>query len=247
MNRTETIRVVIVDDQELVRAGLRPLAERDEDIAVIGEAADGRSGLSRVRELRPDVVLMDLRMPVMDGLEATRAIVADEALDGTRVLVLTTFDEDEHVYEAIRSGAAGYLLKDVSPDDLRRAIRAVAAGDALLSPTVTATVMRAVAAAPATRPDQTALEGLTDREREVLTLIGRGFTNDEIAAELVLSPATARTYVSRLLSKLDARDRAALVVLAYETALIAPGRAGRRGPERSAAEPTRGYSPFIRS
>ncbi|WP_139416389.1 response regulator [Agromyces laixinhei] len=224
MSRPDAIRVVIVDDQELVRAGLRPLAERDGDILVIGEAADGRSGLSRVRELRPDVVLMDIRMPVMDGLEATRAIVADAALDGIRVLILTTFDEDDHVYEAVRAGASGYLLKDVSPDDLRAAIRTVAAGDALLSPTITAKVMRAVAAGPASPPDQTPLEGLSDREREVLTLIGRGNTNDEIAAALFLSPATARTYVSRLLGKLSARDRAALVVLAYETGLVAPGR-----------------------
>jgi len=219
---TEPIRIVIVDDQELVRAGLRPLAERDGDIAVIGEAADGRSGLSRVRELRPDVVLMDIRMPVMDGLAATRAIVEDAELDGIRVLILTTFDEDEHVYEAIRAGAAGYLLKDVSPEGLRAAIRTVAGGDALLSPSITAAVMRAVGQS-AHEPDRTPLSGLSEREIEVLTLVGRGLTNDEIAAALFLSPSTARTYVSRLLGKLQARDRAALVVLAYETGLVAPG------------------------
>lgn len=219
---SEPIRVVIVDDQELVRAGLRSLAERDGDITVVDEAPDGRSGLSRVRELRPDVVLMDIRMPVMDGLEATRAIVADAALDGIRVLILTTFDEDENVYEAIHSGASGYLLKDVSPEDLRAAIRTVAAGDSLLSPSVTATVMRAAAAQ--TVIDRTPLDGLSEREIEVLTLVGRGRTNDEIAADLFLSPATARTYVSRLLGRLAARDRAALVVLAYETGLVAPGR-----------------------
>lgn len=218
----EQIRVVIVDDQELVRAGLRPLAERDGDIAVVGEAANGRSGLSRVRELRPDVVLMDIRMPVMDGLEATRAIVADAALDGIRVLILTTFDEDENVYEAIRAGASGYLLKDVSPHDLRAAIRTVASGDSLLSPSVTATVMRAAASHTVT--DRSPLDGLSEREIEVLTLVGRGRTNDEIAADLFLSPATARTYVSRLLGKLHVRDRAALVVLAYETGLVSPGR-----------------------
>ncbi|GGD68942.1 response regulator [Microbacterium murale] len=218
----EPIRVVIVDDQELVRAGLRSLAERDGDITVVEEAPDGRSGLSRVRELRPDVVLMDIRMPVMDGLEATRAIVADAALDGIRVLILTTFDEDENVYEAIRSGASGYLLKDVSPEDLRAAIRTVADGDSLLSPSVTATVMRA--AASRTVIDRTQLDGLSEREIEVLTLVGRGRTNDEIAADLFLSPSTARTYVSRLLGRLAARDRAALVVMAYETGLVAPGR-----------------------
>ena len=224
---TETIRVVIVDDQELVRAGLRPLAERDGDISVIAEAADGRSGLSHVRELRPDVVLMDIRMPVMDGIEATRSIVADEALDEVRVLMLTTFDEDENVFAAIRAGAAGYLLKDVSPDDLRAAIRTVAAGDALLSPSVTAAVMRVVAEGRSPDPDGHGLDELTEREVEVLSGIGRGLTNDEIAAELFLSPATARTYVSRLLTRLDARDRAALIVLAYETGLVRPGGASR--------------------
>lgn len=220
---TDPIRIVLIDDQELVRAGLRPLAERDGDITVIAEAADGRAGLSFVRELRPDVVLMDIRMPVMDGIEATRAIVSDAALDGVRVLVLTTFDEDENVFSAIRAGAAGYLLKDVSPDDLRAAIRTVASGDALLSPSVTASVMRAVAEGHSPAADARVLTGLTEREVEVLSGIGRGLTNDEIAAELFLSPATARTYVSRLLTRLDARDRAALIVLAYESGLVRPG------------------------
>jgi DNA-binding NarL/FixJ family response regulator len=161
-------------------------------------------------------------MPRLDGLEATRAIVADPFLTDVRVLVLTTFDEDEHVFAAIRAGASGYLLKDVSPADLRAAIRTVAAGDSLLSPSVTATVMRAAATGPR-RTDESRLADLTDREREVLEQVGRGLTNDEIARELYLSPATARTYVSRLLTKLDARDRAALVVLAYETGLVRPG------------------------
>lgn len=221
---SDPLRIVLVDDQELVRAGLRPLAERDGDIAVVGEAADGRRGLALVRELRPDLVLMDLRMPVVDGLEATRAIVADPLLDGVRVLVLTTFDEDEHVYEAIRAGAAGHLLKEIAPDALRQVIRTVAAGDALLSPAITATVMRAVAQGTAAPADRRVLEGLAARELEVLTLVGRGLTSEEIAAELFLSPASSRTYVSRLLTKLGARDRAALVVLACETGLVRPGR-----------------------
>ncbi|NVC22606.1 response regulator transcription factor [Kocuria salina] len=217
------ISIVVVDDQELVRTGLRALAERDGDIAVVGEAATGRTGLARVRELHPDVVLMDIRMPEMDGLEATRRIVADPGLHEVRVLVLTTFDEDEHVFEAIRAGAAGYLLKDVSPDDLRRAIRVVAAGEALLSPSVTRTVLGNIAARPSTVLDEAPLQGLSPREREVLEQVGRGLSNDEIAQALFLSPATARTYVSRLLAKLGARDRSQLVVLAYETGLITPG------------------------
>lgn len=215
------IRVVIVDDQELVRAGLRPLAERDGDISVVGEAADGRAGLARVRELRPDVVLMDIRMPVLDGVTATQEIVADAQLDDVRVLILTTFDEDANVRAAIRAGAAGYLVKDVSPEGLRDAIRTVAAGDALLAPSVTAAVMRAAAASGSVDPRP--LDALTERERDVLRGVGQGLTNDEIAAELFLSPATARTYVSRLLTKLAARDRAALVILAYETGLVRPG------------------------
>lgn len=217
------ISVVVVDDQELVRTGLRALAQRDGDIAVVGEAATGRSGLARVREMHPDVVLMDIRMPELDGLEATRRIVSDPGLREVRVLVLTTFDEDEHVFEAIRAGAAGYLLKDVSPTDLRRAIRVVAAGEALLSPSVTRTVLGNIAARPSTVLDESPLQGLSPREREVLEQVGRGLSNDEIAQTLFLSPATARTYVSRLLAKLGARDRSQLVVLAYETGLITPG------------------------
>ena len=217
------IRIVLVDDQELVRAGLRTLAERDGDITIVGEAGTGRAGLARIRELRPDVVLMDVRMPEMDGLQATREVVADPRLRDVRVLVLTTFDEDEHVFEAIRAGAAGYLLKDVSPTDLRQGIRVVAAGESLLSPSVTRTVLQSLADRLQAAVDDTPLQALTEREREVLALVGRGLSNQEIAQELFLSPATARTYVSRLLTRLDARDRARLVVLAYETGLVIPG------------------------
>ncbi|MCC2315886.1 response regulator [Cellulomonas xiejunii] len=213
------ITVVLVDDQELLRAGLRSLVERDGDIRVVGDAATGRQGVARVRELRPDVVLMDVRMPDLDGIEATRAIVADPALADVAVLVLTTFDEDENVFAAIRAGAAGFLLKDVAPDELRQAVRTVAAGEALLDPAVTRRVMRAAAATPPPS-DASRLSGLTEREREVLREVGRGRSNQEIAASLYLSPATARTYVSRLLTKLDARDRSQLVVLAYETGLV---------------------------
>ena len=219
---TGLVRVVLVDDQEIVRTGLRALAEHDGDITVVAEAGSGRTGLNRVREMRPDVVLMDIRMPEMDGLQATREIVADAALAGVRVLILTTFDEDEHVFEAIRSGASGYLLKDIAPVDLRQAIRIVAAGEALLSPAVTGTVMRSVARVRG-ELDQTPIRDLTEREREVLVQVGRGLSNEEIARELFISPATARTYVSRLLTKLAARDRARLVVLAYETGLVVPG------------------------
>jgi DNA-binding NarL/FixJ family response regulator len=217
------IRIVLVDDQELVRAGLRALAEHDGDISVIAEAGNGRTGLQRVRELRPDVVLMDIRMPEMDGLEATREIIQDSKLTEVKTLVLTTFDEDELVVEAIRSGAVGYLLKDVSPIDLRRAIRVVAAGEPLLAPSATRAVMRSVATQPHGAIDDTLLRDLTEREREVLAQVGRGLSNDEIARELYISPSTARTYVSRLLAKLGVRDRARLIVIAYETGLITPG------------------------
>ena len=219
------IRIVLVDDQEMVRTGLRALAERDGDIEVVGEAADGRAGLSRVRELRPDLVLMDLRMPRLDGIAATAQITADPALDGVRVVVLTTFDEDEDVLAALRAGAAGYLLKDIGPSALREAIRVVAGGEALLSPAVTTTVLARLGEHLAARVEPGLLDGLTPREREVLALVGRGMSNDEIGAALFLSPATARTYVSRLLAKLRARDRSRLVVLAYESGLVRPGDA----------------------
>ncbi len=216
------IRVVLVDDQEMVRVGLKALAERDSDITVVGEAADGRTGLIEVRRTHPDVVLMDIRMPRVDGITATTQIVADPQLADVRVVVLTTFDEDENVLAAIRAGAAGYLLKDIAPGDLRQAIRVVAAGDSLLSPAVTAKVLQHLdGSAGETRPEL--LESLTAREVEVLARVARGESNAEMGASLHISPDTARTYVSRLLAKLGARDRSQLVVIGYESGLVRPG------------------------
>lgn len=215
------IRTAIVDDQALVRAGIRALLERSDDITVVGEAADGASGVALAAEHLPDVVLMDIRMPAMDGLEAARRIVADERLTGVHVLMLTTFDTDEYLFDAIQAGAAGFVLKDTGPDELRRAVRVVAAGEALLSPTVTRRVMDAAASRPRPRHD-TALAGLTAREREVLVEVASGKSNGEIAQHLHLSPDTVRTYVSRLLGKLHARDRAQLVVIAFHNGLATP-------------------------
>jgi DNA-binding NarL/FixJ family response regulator len=218
------IRVLVADDQTLVRAGLRTLLESDDDLQVVGEAADGAEAVDLARSARPDVVLMDIRMPVLDGLEATRRIVADELLAGVRVLVLTTFDLDENVYEALRAGASGFLAKDVDPAELRHAVRVVARGDALLSPGVTRRLIAEFAARPTNQPPAAhGLEVLTDREREVLALVGEGLGNDDIAARLYMSPATAKTHVSRIMTKLAVHDRAQLVVLAYETGLVRPG------------------------
>ena len=218
------IRVLVADDQTLVRAGLRTLLESDDDLQVVGEAGDGAEAVEAARRLRPDVVLMDIRMPVLDGLEATRRIVADELLAGVRVVVLTTFDLDENVYEALRAGASGFLAKDVDPAELRHAVRVVARGDALLSPGVTRRLIAEFAARPTHQPAAAyRLEVLTDREREVLSLVGEGLGNDDIAARLYMSPATAKTHVSRIMTKLAVHDRAQLVVLAYETGLVRPG------------------------
>jgi DNA-binding NarL/FixJ family response regulator len=218
------VKVLLADDQTLVRAGFRVLLERGRDIEVVGEVADGAAAIEAVRLLRPDVVLMDIRMPVLDGLEATREIVADERLAGVRVVMLTTYELDEYVFEALRVGASGFLLKDVDPADLRQAVRVAASGDALLSPSVTRRLIEFVAKAAPRRADPERLSLLTDREREVMALVGGGLSNDEIARRLFMSPATAKTHVSRAMAKLGARDRAQLVVLAYETGLVSPGR-----------------------
>jgi DNA-binding NarL/FixJ family response regulator len=218
------IRVVVVDDQALVRAGFKVLVDSSEDLEVLGDAADGVSAVRLVRELRPDVVLMDIRMPEMDGIEATRQILAAPEGAETRVLILTTFELDEYVYAALRAGASGFLLKDTPPEELLEAIRVIAAGNALLAPSVTRTLIGEFAgrAAPLAKNVEL-LEMITPREREVLVLIARGKSNAEIADELHMSGATAKTHVSHLLSKLGARDRAQLVVIAYESGL-ATGR-----------------------
>ncbi|WP_306329557.1 response regulator [Streptomyces venezuelae] len=218
------IRVVLADDQTLVRAGFRSILSDEEDLEVVGEAADGEQAIALARELRPDVVLMDIRMPVLDGLEATRRITADERLEGVRVVILTTFDADDHVYGALRAGASGFLVKDTEPMELLHAVRVVARGDALIAPAVTRRLIAEFAGRAERQPDPSLrLNALTEREREVLGLVGAGLSNDEIAGRLVLSPATAKTHVSRIMTKLAVRDRAQLVILAYESGMITPG------------------------
>jgi DNA-binding NarL/FixJ family response regulator len=220
-------RVLLADDQSLVRAGFKALLGAQADIEVVGEAADGAEAVELAGRERPDVVLMDVRMPRMDGLEATARITADPALPDTRIIVLTTFELDEYVFGALRAGASGFLLKDIDPPDLLAAVRIVSQGDALLAPRLTRRLIEAFVERERTAPravsEGDALEELTPREREVLKLVGRGLSNAEIADELVLSPLTAKTHVARLFSKLDARDRAQLVVIAYETGLVVPG------------------------
>lgn len=224
------IRVLVADDQALVRSGFAALVDSDEEMEVVAEAANGREAVDRARVTFPHVVLMDIRMPVLDGLEATRLLCADEHLRRTRVLVLTTFDLDEYVYRALRAGASGFLLKDTEPAELLRAIRVVAQGDALIAPSITRRLIAEFAARrdPAAGPPA-ALRDLTPREHEVLRLVARGLSNGEMARELVISPLTAKTHVSRILAKLGCRDRAQLVALAYETGAAVPGDAAASG------------------
>jgi DNA-binding NarL/FixJ family response regulator len=217
------IRVVLADDQALVRAGFRALLDAQDDIQVVGEAGDGEEAVRLAAELTPDIVLMDIRMPGVDGLSATRRMAAEERLAGVRVVILTTFGLDEYVFEAIRSGASGFLVKDTEPEELVQAVRVVAAGEALLSPSVTRQLIAEFAARAKEPQGSNGLEDLTDREREVLALVAEGLSNEEISQRLVVSPATAKTHVSRAMGKLRARDRAQLVVIAYESGLVRPG------------------------
>jgi DNA-binding NarL/FixJ family response regulator len=217
------IRVLLADDQGLVRAGFRALLDAEDDVSVVGEARHGREAVARTRSLLPDVVLMDIRMPELDGLAATREIAADPAFADVRIVILTTFEIDDYVFEALRAGASGFLVKDTEPVELIAAVRLVADGGALLSPSVTRRVIEEFAVRAKEPPPSGHLEELTEREREVMALVGTGMSNEEIAERLVVSPATAKTHVSRAMVKLGASDRAQLVVLAYEHGLVRPG------------------------
>ncbi|MEM8706120.1 MAG: response regulator transcription factor [Actinomycetota bacterium] len=223
MSSASPIRVVLVDDQELVRRGFAALIEPESDLDVVGQAANGIGAIDAAFEQRPDVILMDIRMPELGGIEATRKITADARLEGTRVLILTTFDVDQYVYDALRAGASGFLLKDTPPQQLLDAIRIVAEGDALIAPSITKRLIEEFAARPDPDDEGGALVPLTERERDILADVGRGRTNAEIAELRFISPLTVKTHVSRILAKLEARDRAQLVVIAYETGLVSPG------------------------
>ncbi len=218
------IRIAIADDQDLVRKGFRLILSSFPGIEVVGEAVDGADAVALARRMRPDVLLMDIRMPRKDGIEACRELAGDPDTADVAVLILTTFDIDEYVYDALAAGASGFLLKDVDPDDLAQAIRVVHEGNALIQPSITRRLVETYAASRSkTRFDGTRISDLTDREREILTMVGKGMSNDEIAAELVISPATVRTHLGRIMVKLDAHDRAQLVVAAYESGLVKPG------------------------
>jgi DNA-binding NarL/FixJ family response regulator len=224
------IRVVLVDDQALIRSGIRALLDAEDDIEVVAEAADGRQGVALTREHRPDIALVDIQMPLVDGIEATRQIVADPGLGDVRVVILTNYGIDEYVFRALRAGASGFLLKDTEPAELITALRVVMHGDALLSPAVTRRLISEFVARPPDRLTPVGMERLTKREREVVALVAHGLSNDEIAETMVLSPTTAKTHVSRAMTKLGARDRAQLVVFAYQSALVVPRRPDPTAP-----------------
>ncbi|MEU0246963.1 response regulator transcription factor [Streptomyces sp. NPDC006235] len=216
------IRVLLVDDQPLIRSGFRALLDLEDDIEVVAEAADGGAGLELARKHLPDVALVDIQMPVVDGIEATRRIAADPALAGVHVVILTNYGLDEYVFDALRAGAAGFLVKDIVPEDFLHAVRVAARGDALLAPSITRKLINRYVTQPLPSHTGGALEELTGREREAVVLVARGLSNDEIADRLVISPLTAKTHINRAMTKLHARDRAQLVVLAYESGLVAP-------------------------
>jgi DNA-binding NarL/FixJ family response regulator len=216
------IRILLVDDQALIRSGIHSLLEAEDDIEVVAEAADGQQGVALARQHRPDIALVDVQMPVLDGIEATRQIVADERLAGVRVVILTNYGLDEYIFRALRAGASGFLLKDTEPAELLQALRVIMRGDALLSPAVTRRLISEFIARPPDALATAGMEALTNREREVVALVAYGLSNDEIAATMVLSPTTVKTHVSRAMTKLGARDRAQLVVFAYQTGLVSP-------------------------
>ncbi|MET9423643.1 MULTISPECIES: response regulator transcription factor [unclassified Streptomyces] len=216
------IRVLLVDDQRLLRSGFRALLDLEDDIEVVGEAGDGLEGLALAREHLPDIALVDIQMPVVDGIEATRRIAADPALAGVHVVILTNYGFDEYVFEALRAGAAGFLVKDILPEDFLHAVRVAARGDALLAPSITRKLINRYVNQPLRTGTDTGLEELTNREREAVALVAQGLSNDQIANHMVISPLTAKTHINRAMAKLHARDRAQLVILAYESGLVAP-------------------------
>ena len=217
------IRVLLVDDQPLIRSGFRALLDIEDDIEVVAEAADGRAGVALAREHRPDIALIDIQMPVVDGIEATRRIAADPDLAGVHVVILTNYGLDEYVYDALRAGAAGFLVKDILPEDFLHAIRVAARGDALLAPSITRKLIDRYVTQPPPLNSGDSLAALTNRELQAVALVAQGLSNDQIAARLVISPTTAKTHINRAMTKLHARDRAQLVILAYESGLVAPG------------------------